>query len=299
MILANKNRDNFVLVDGSSYLYRAFYALPNLTTVSGFSTGAIHGVINMINKLIKTYEPKYLSVIFDPKGKTFRHDIYKEYKANRKSMPKELSEQVSPLMDFIKSLGISVLQIPDVEADDVIATLATKLSSKKNQIIISSSDKDLAQLVTQDVVLINSMDDKILNVDGVKEKFGVLPEQILDYLMLVGDSSDNIKVAFFLNFAFTILEIIGGLYVNSIAIISDAIHDLGDTISLGTSWYLEEKSHKKSNEKFSFGYKRFSLLGALINSVILIIGSLYVINEAVGRILEPEHTDAMGMIFFA
>ena len=192
MILADKNRDNFVLVDGSSYLYRAFYALPNLTTVSGFSTGAIHGVINMINKLIKTYEPKYLSVIFDPKGKTFRHDIYKEYKANRKSMPKELSEQVSPLMDFIKSLGISVLQIPDVEADDVIATLATKLSSKKNQIIISSSDKDLAQLVTQDVVLINSMDDKILNVDGVKEKFGVLPEQILDYLMLVGDSSDNI-----------------------------------------------------------------------------------------------------------
>ena len=112
-------------------------------------------------------------------------------------------------------------------------------------------------------------------------------------------SSDNIKVAFFLNFAFTILEIIGGLYVNSIAIISDAIHDLGDTISLGTSWYLDEKSHKKSNKKFSFGYKRFSLLGALINSVILIIGSLYVINEAVGRILEPEHTDAMGMIFFA
>ena len=112
-------------------------------------------------------------------------------------------------------------------------------------------------------------------------------------------SSDNIKVAFFLNFAFTILEIIGGLYVNSIASISDAIHDLGDTISLGTSWYLEEKSHKKSNKKFSFGYKRFSLLGALINSVILIIGSLYVINEAVGRILEPEHTDAMGMIFFA
>ena len=112
-------------------------------------------------------------------------------------------------------------------------------------------------------------------------------------------SSNNIKVAFFLNFAFTILEIIGGLYVNSIAIISDAIHDLGDTISLGTSWYLEEISHKKSNKKFSFGYKRFSLLGALINSIILIIGSLYVITEAVGRILEPEHTDAKGMIFFA
>jgi len=192
MILANKNRDNFVLVDGSSYLYRAFYALPNLTTVSGFSTGAIHGVINMINKLIKTYEPKYLSVIFDPKGKTFRHDIYKEYKANRKPMPIELSEQVPPLINFIKALGISVLQVPDVEADDVIATLATKLSSKKNQVIISSGDKDLAQLVTQYTVLINSMDDKVLDEAGVKEKFGVLPNQILDYLMLVGDSSDNI-----------------------------------------------------------------------------------------------------------
>mgnify|MGYP001186928902 FL=1 len=192
MILANKNRDNFVLVDGSSYLYRAFYALPNLTTVSGFSTGAIHGVINMINKLIKTYEPKYLSVIFDPKGKTFRHDIYKEYKANRKPMPIELSEQVPPLINFIKALGISVLQVPDVEADDVIATLATKLSSKKNQVIISSGDKDLAQLVTQYTVLINSMDDKVLDEAGVKEKFGVLPNQILDYLMLVGDTSDNI-----------------------------------------------------------------------------------------------------------
>tara|TARA_B100000029_G_scaffold198490_2_gene196536 strand:- start:975 stop:3659 length:2685 start_codon:yes stop_codon:yes gene_type:complete len=192
MILANKNRDNFVLVDGSSYLYRAFYALPNLTTVSGFSTGAIHGVINMINKLIKTYEPKYLSVIFDSKGKTFRHNLYKKYKANRKPMPKELSEQVPPLIDFIKSLGISVLQIPDVEADDVIATLATKLSSKKNQVIISSGDKDLAQLVTPDIVLINSMDEKVLDVAGVKEKFGVLPNQILEYLMLMGDSSDNI-----------------------------------------------------------------------------------------------------------
>ena len=192
MIFADKNRDNFVLVDGSSYLYRAFYALPNLTTASGFNTGAIHGVINMINKLIKTYEPKYISVIFDSKGKTFRHNLYKDYKANRKVMPKELSEQVPPLIDFIKSLGITVLQIPEVEADDVIATLATKLSSKKNRIIISSGDKDLAQLVNENVVMINSFDDKILDIDGVKKKFGVLPNQILDYLILVGDTSDNI-----------------------------------------------------------------------------------------------------------
>ena len=192
MILVDKNRDNFVLVDGSSYLYRAFYALPNLTTVSGFNTGAIHGVVNMINKLIKNYKPKYLSVVFDPKGKIFRHDIYKEYKANRKAMPKELSEQVPPLIDFIKSLGITVLQVPGVEADDVIATLATKLSSKKNRVVISSGDKDLAQLVTEDIVLINSIDDRILDINGVKKKFGILPNQILDYLMLVGDTSDNI-----------------------------------------------------------------------------------------------------------
>ena len=192
MILADKNRDNFVLVDGSSYLYRAFYALPNLTTASGFNTGAIHGVINMINKLIKTYDPKYLSVIFDPKGKNFRHKIYKEYKANRKAMPKELSEQVPPLIDFIKSLGITVLQVPEVEADDVIATLATKLSSKKTRVVISSGDKDLAQLVTKDIILINSIDDGILDINGVKKKFGILPNQILDYLILVGDTSDNI-----------------------------------------------------------------------------------------------------------
>ena len=172
MILANKNRDNFVLVDGSSYLYRAFYALPNLTTVSGFSTGAIHGVINMINKLIKTYEPKYLSVIFDPKGKTFRHDIYKEYKANRKPMPIELSEQVPPLINFIKALGISVLQVPDVEADDVIATLATKLSSKKNQVIAITHSPQVASKAHKHWKI-----EKIINEKTIDRKlFGLYQE---------------------------------------------------------------------------------------------------------------------------
>ncbi|MBC8305370.1 MAG: DNA polymerase I [Pelagibacterales bacterium] len=192
MILADKNRDNFILVDGSSYLYRAYYALPHFTNSKGLNTGAIFGVINMISKLLKSYQPKYLCVIFDARGKNFRHRLYKEYKSNRKSMPPELSEQVPPIIDFIKSLGISVLQVPDVEADDVIGTLSSQPYDSKNNIIISSGDKDLAQLVRKNVTLINSMDDKILDIDGVISKFGVPPKSIFDYLVLVGDKSDNI-----------------------------------------------------------------------------------------------------------
>ena len=192
MILTDKNRDNFILVDGSSYLYRAYYALPHFTNSKGLNTGAIFGVINMISKLLKSYQPKYLCVIFDARGKNFRHRLYKEYKSNRKSMPPELSEQVPPIIDFIKSLGISVLQVPDVEADDVIGTLSSQPYDSKNNIIISSGDKDLAQLVRKNVTLINSMDDKILDIDGVISKFGVPPKSIFDYLVLVGDKSDNI-----------------------------------------------------------------------------------------------------------
>ena len=192
MILTDKNRDNFILVDGSSYLYRAYYALPHFTNSKGLNTGAIFGVINMISKLLKSYQPKYLCVIFDARGKNFRHRLYKEYKSNRKSMPPELSEQVPPIIDFIKSLGISVLQVPDVEADDVIGTLSSQPYDSKNNIIISSGDKDLAQLVRKNVTLINSMDDKILDIDGVTSKFGVPPKSIFDYLVLVGDKSDNI-----------------------------------------------------------------------------------------------------------
>ena len=192
MILTDKNRDNFILVDGSSYLYRAYYALPHFTNSKGLNTGAIFGVINMISKLLKSYQPKYLCVIFDARGKNFRHRLYKEYKSNRKSMPPELSEQVPPIIDFIKSLGISVLQVPDVEADDVIGTLSSQPYDSENNIIISSGDKDLAQLVRKNVTLINSMDDKILDIDGVISKFGVPPKSIFDYLVLVGDKSDNI-----------------------------------------------------------------------------------------------------------
>lgn len=192
MILTDKNRDNFILVDGSSYLYRAYYALPHFTNSKGLNTGAIFGVINMVSKLLKLYQPKYLCIIFDARGKNFRHRLYKEYKSNRKSMPPELSEQVPPIIDFIKSLGIAVLQVPDVEADDVIGTLSSHPYDSKNNIIISSGDKDLAQLVCKNVTLINSMDNKILDIDGVTSKFGVPPKSIFDYLVLVGDKSDNI-----------------------------------------------------------------------------------------------------------
>ena len=192
MILVDKNVNNFVLVDGSSYLYRAYYALPHLKNLNGEHTGAIFGVSNMIFKLLKTYNPRHLCVVFDARGKNYRHRIYKDYKANRSAMPSELSEQVKPIMSFIENLGIKILQVPDVEADDVIATLATINYDKNVNILISSGDKDLAQLVSNRVTLVNSMDDKILDIQGVKNKFGVSPENIFDYLVLIGDKSDNI-----------------------------------------------------------------------------------------------------------
>jgi DNA polymerase-1 len=190
--LVDKNAKNFVLVDGSSYLYRAYYALPHLKNSDGDHTGAIYGVSNMLSKLLRTYNPSYLCVIFDAKGKNFRHEIYDQYKANRSSMPAELSQQVSPIIDLIESLGIKILQVPDVEADDVIATLASQNYKDNIKVLISSGDKDLAQLVNSRVTLINSMDEKILDTNGVIKKFGVTPEKIFDYLVLVGDASDNI-----------------------------------------------------------------------------------------------------------
>ncbi len=189
--MVKKSKDFFVIIDGSSYLYRAFYALPHLKNSAGLNTGAIVGFANMTQKIISEYNPKYISMIFDSKGKNFRHKIYKEYKSNRKSMPKELSEQVNPILQFVESLGINIIQKQDVEADDVIASLVKNFSSKA-PILISSGDKDLAQLVTKDVHIINSMNDVIMDPKGVEKKFGVQPSQILDYLTLVGDASDNI-----------------------------------------------------------------------------------------------------------
>ena len=192
MVFQEKNKDNFIIIDGSSYLYRAFYALPNLKTSSGLPSGAIHGFSNMLNRIINEYNPKHLLMVFDSKGKNFRHEIYNQYKANRNSMPSELSEQTGAIIDLVKAYGIEVIQEDGVEADDVIASAVKQVKLENTQTIISSGDKDLAQLVKKDVVLMNNFDSKILDINGVVEKFGVYPEQIFDYLCLVGDASDNI-----------------------------------------------------------------------------------------------------------
>lgn len=181
-----------VLIDGSSYLYRAFHALPPLTNSKGSPTGAVYGVANMLRKLQKDYPTNQFVVVFDPKGKTFRHDMYTEYKANRAKMPDELICQVQPLFELIEAMGFPLVVIDGVEADDVIGTLAQQAASQGINTVISSSDKDLAQLVNQKISLVNTMSGTTLDVDGVKNKFGVSPEQIIDYLALMGDTSDNI-----------------------------------------------------------------------------------------------------------
>ena len=192
MVFQAKNKDNFIIIDGSSYLYRAFFALPNLKTSTGLHSGAIHGFANMLNRIIGEYDPKYLLMVFDAKGKNFRHSIYDSYKANRSAMPSELSEQTRPIIDLVKAYGLKVIQEDGVEADDVIASAVKQIKLDKTQTIISSGDKDLAQLVTKTVVLMNNFDSKVLDIEGVVNKFGVEPKQIFDYLCLVGDTSDNI-----------------------------------------------------------------------------------------------------------
>ncbi len=181
-----------VLVDGSSYLYRAFHALPPLATRTGQPTGAVKGVVNMLQKLIKTYGPTHIAVVFDASGKTFRDEIYPEYKAHRPPMPDDLRKQVEPLHAIIRAMGLPLLCEKGVEADDVIGTLARQASAKSQPVLISTGDKDIAQLVDQHVTLVNTMTDTVLDREGVIAKFGVPPECIIDYLALVGDSVDNI-----------------------------------------------------------------------------------------------------------
>jgi len=181
-----------ILVDGSSYLYRAFHALPPLTTKSGQPTGAIKGVINMLQKLIKTYAPTHIAVVFDAPGGTFRDAIYPEYKANRPSMPDDLRLQIEPLYTLVRALGLPLLCEPGVEADDVIGTLAQRAAAAGMPVLVSTGDKDIAQLVNEHITLINTMNDSVLDREGVIAKFGVPPERIVDYLALVGDSVDNI-----------------------------------------------------------------------------------------------------------
>jgi len=181
-----------ILVDGSSYLFRAFHALPPLITSKGQATGAIYGVINMLKKLVQEYQPAHMAVVFDAKGKTFRNDMYKEYKANRPPMPDDLRTQIEPIHQLVDALGYPRIVVPNVEADDVLGTLAQQAEAAGYDVLISTGDKDLAQLVTDKISLINTMSNHISTPDSVLEKFGVPPEKIIDYLALIGDSADNI-----------------------------------------------------------------------------------------------------------
>ncbi len=181
-----------ILVDGSSYFFRAFHALPPLTNSKGQPTGAVYGVVNMVKRLIKDYNPQQIAVVFDAKGKTFRDEWYPDYKAHRPPMPTELSSQFHPLIEVLEAMGVPLLIIEGVEADDVIGTLAHTASQGGAPVIISTGDKDMAQLVNEHVTLINTMSNQILTIESFKEKFGINPEQFIDYLTLVGDSADNI-----------------------------------------------------------------------------------------------------------
>ena len=192
MLTTMKDDYQLVLIDGSSYLFRAFHALPKLVSTKGQATGAIKGVISMIRKLMNEYPHSNLAVVFDAKGKTFRNEIYPEYKANRPPMPDDLRSQIAPIHEIVRHMGIPLLIVEGVEADDVIGTLARQATEAKMKVLISTGDKDMAQLVNEHVTLINTMTDSVMDIDGVMEKFGVRPDQIIDYLALVGDTSDNI-----------------------------------------------------------------------------------------------------------
>lgn len=181
-----------VLVDGSSYLYRAFHALPPLTNADGQPTGAVYGVVNMLRKLLKDIGPEHIAVVFDAKGKTFRDDIYPEYKANRPPMPDDLRVQIEPVHNTVRAMGLPLLLVDGVEADDVIGTLAKQAQEQGHFVLISTGDKDMAQLVTNKITLVNTMSGSYLDPDGVLEKFGVKPDQIIDYLALMGDTVDNV-----------------------------------------------------------------------------------------------------------
>ena len=181
-----------ILVDGSSYLYRAYHAMPPLTNSDGESTGTIYGVINMLRKLIRDYQPEHMAVVFDAKGKTFRNDLYAEYKATRPPMPDDLREQIAPIHEIVKAMGLPLLCIDNVEADDVIGTLAKQATAAGIETVISTGDKDMAQLVSEHVTLVNTMNNSKTDIAAVQEKFGLTPQQIVDYLALMGDKVDNI-----------------------------------------------------------------------------------------------------------
>ncbi len=186
------DNNSVILVDGSSYVYRAYHALPPLTTSAGQPTGAVRGVVTMVMRILQDHPNAPVGMVFDAKGDTFRHEMYEDYKANRAAMPDDLIPQIEPIHEVIKALGIKIFVVEGVEADDVIGTLAAEAEQKGISTIISTGDKDLAQLVTKNIKLVNTMKNEVLDIKGVEKKFGVKPEQIVDYLALVGDTSDNI-----------------------------------------------------------------------------------------------------------
>ncbi len=188
----SKLQKHLVLVDGSSYLYRAFHAMPSLSNSKGMPTGAAYGIMNMLRRLLADYDPSHLAVVFDAKGKTFRDDLYSEYKANRPPMPDEMRQQLDAIRSLVRALGMPLLEVPGVEADDVIGTLAKQGKDSGFDVTISTGDKDMAQLVNRSVTMINTMDNSRLDPKGVEGKFGVSPEQMVDYLTLVGDAVDNV-----------------------------------------------------------------------------------------------------------
>ncbi|HZW52214.1 MAG TPA: 5'-3' exonuclease H3TH domain-containing protein, partial [Rudaea sp.] len=185
------SRPTLVLIDGSGYLYRAFHALPPLSNRMGEPTGALFGVFNMLRATLKE-KPAHVAFVADASGPTFRDAIYAEYKAHRPPMPDDLRTQIEPMLALVEALGFPILRVPGVEADDVIGTLALQAAAQGIDVVVSTGDKDLAQLVSPHIHLVNTMTNSTLDADGVFAKFGVRPEQIVDYLALVGDSADNI-----------------------------------------------------------------------------------------------------------
>lgn len=185
-------KKKLVLVDGSSYLYRAYYALPPLKSPKGNPTGAIYGFVRMISSLMKDLSPEYIAVVFDLPGKTFRHEKYQEYKANRKETPDDLKVQIPEIKKLIKLWGIKILEIPGYEADDIIAALAKKGEKEGFEVIIVTPDKDMMQLVDENIKILNPVNGEIFNREKVKEKYGVYPEQFVEYLAMIGDTVDNI-----------------------------------------------------------------------------------------------------------
>lgn len=181
-----------ILIDGSSFLFRAYHALQHLSSPDGKPTNAIFGVANMLRRLLAEYNSDYFAVVFDAPGKNFRHELYRDYKAHRPPMPDDLRVQIEPLHELIRAMGLPLIMVPAVEADDVLGTLAVYAEQQGFQVVISTGDKDMAQLVNGQIILEDSMSNKRMDIEGVKLKFGVKPSQIIDFLALTGDKSDNI-----------------------------------------------------------------------------------------------------------